>query len=87
MEAQWDTQFERESPTKDKVTQINIEIEEKTKPIFISENLTLSEKEDLLVLIRECIDVFTWNYEDMPCLDPKVTVHQLNVMLGAKPVK
>jgi len=52
------------------VTQINLEDEANPKPIFISESLSPSEKEDLMHLIREYIDVFAWNYEDMPGLDP-----------------
>lgn len=62
-------------------------IEENPEPIFISKNLTLPEKEDLLALIREYIYVFTWNYEDMLGLDPEVTVHWLNIRSGAKLVK
>jgi len=41
-------------------------------PIFIS--LSPSEKEDLIRLIQEYIDVFTWNYEDMLGLDPQVAM-------------
>ena len=64
-----DVHFEqREPPTEDKVTQINLKNEAKYKPIFISESLSPSDKEDLIHLIREYKDVFTWNYEDMPGL-------------------
>jgi len=28
------------------------------------------EKEELIILVKECIDVFAWNYKDMPRLDP-----------------
>jgi len=45
----WDTRFEqRESPTEDKVTQVNLRDEASPKPIFISESLSPSEKEDLI---------------------------------------
>ena len=55
----WDTRFEqRESPTEDKVTQINLGDESNPKPIFISGSLSPPEKEDLIQLIREYIDVF-----------------------------
>ena len=57
------------------------------KPIFISESLSLIEKEELIILIKEYIDVFTWNYEDMPGLDPRVAMHRLNIRPDAKPVK
>ena len=32
------------------------------------------------------MDVFTWNYDEMPSLDPGLVVHALNVDLGVKPV-
>ena len=55
----WDVHFEqREPPTKDKVTQIYLGDEVNPKPIFISESLSSSEKEDLISLVREYIDVF-----------------------------
>ena len=45
------------------------------------------ENQDLISLIREYIDVFTWIYEDMPDLDPQVAMHHLNIKLDAKSVK
>jgi len=69
------------------VTQINLGDEANPKPIFISESLSPSEKEDLINLIREYIDVFAWNYEDMPGLDPQIVMHRLNLNPDTKPVK
>jgi len=84
----WDIRFEqRELPTEDKVVQINLKSEANPKPIFVCERLTPSEKEDLIHLIRKYIDVFAWNYEDMPGLDPQVAMHHLNINPNVKPVK
>ena len=47
----------------------------------------LRKKEELVVLVREYIDIFTWNYEDMPGLDSQVAVYRLNIKPDAKPVK
>jgi len=57
------------------------------KPIFISESFSLIEKEELIILVKEYIDVFAWTYEDMPGLDPQVAMHRLNIKPDAKPVK
>jgi len=55
----WDIHFEQyEPPTEDKVTQVNLRDEANHKPIFISESLSPPEKEDLISLVREYIDVF-----------------------------
>ena len=68
----WDIRFEQcEPPTDDKVIQINLGNETNPKPIFISESLSPSEKEDLVSLVREYINIFAWTYKDMPGLDPK----------------
>ena len=50
---QWEKRFEqRESPTEDKVIQVNLGSQDHPKPIFISESLSLMEKEELVVLIK-----------------------------------
>jgi len=83
-----DTRFEqREPPIENKVTQINLGDKANPKPIFISESLSPSEEEDLIQLIREYIDIFAWNYEDMPGLNPQIAMHRLNINPDAKSVK
>ena len=44
------------------------------------------EKAHLISLLKEYIDVFAWEYHEMPGLDPNLVAHALNVELGAKPV-
>ena len=67
-----DFRFEqREPPTEDKVTQINLGDEANPKPIIISESLSPPEKEDLIRLV----------------LDPQVVMHHLNINPDAKPIK
>ena len=84
----WDTWFEQhEPPTEDKVTQVNLGYEADPKPIFISESLSSSERENLIQIIREYIDVFAWNYEDMLGVDPQIAIHHLNIKPDTKPVK
>ena len=61
------------------MTQINLKDEANPKPIFISESLSPSKKEDLIQLIREYINVFAWNYDDMPGLDPQIAMRRLNI--------
>ena len=85
---QYGDQFEqREPPTEDKVVQVNMGDEVNSEPIFISDSLPPDEKEEMIALIREYIDVFTWNCEDMLELDPNMAMHHLNIKPDAKPVK
>ena len=53
----------------------------------MSESLLPIEKEDLIHLVRECIDVFASNYKDMPGLYPQVAMHRLTFNPDVKPVK
>jgi len=52
LNALWDIRFEQcELPTEDKVTQINLGDEANPKPIFMSESLSHSEKNDLISIV------------------------------------
>ena len=49
------------------------------RPISISASLTEKEKSELILLLKEFKDVFTWDYSEMPGLDPGLVAHTLNV--------
>jgi len=88
LDLQWEKRFEqREPPTEGRMIQINLGSQDHPKPISISEGLSLTEREDLIALVWEHINVFAWNYEDMPGLDPQVAMHRLNIKSDVKPVK
>ena len=56
------------------------------KPVFIRNQLTAQEKEQLVALLKKYMDVFTWTYDEMPGLDLGLVVHSLNIDSGVKPV-
>ena len=56
------------------------------RPISISASLTEKEKSELILLLKEFKDIFAWDYNEMPGLDPGLVVHTLNVDPEAKPV-
>jgi len=60
---------------------------EDPKPIFVSAMLNDEELAQYEQLLQEYKDVFVWGYQDMPGLDPNVTIHKLAVSEGVKPVK
>ena len=45
------------------------------------------EKQDLISLAKEYIEVFSWSYKDMPGVDSQVAMHRLNIKQDDKPVK
>jgi len=73
--------------TEVKVIQVDVGDQKHPKFISISENLLSIEKQDLISLIWEYIDVFAWSYEDMSGLVPQVAMHRLNIKPDPKLVK
>ena len=56
------------------------------RPISISASLTEKEKSELILLLKEFKDVFTWDYSEMLGLNPGLIAHTLNVDPQAKPM-
>lgn len=73
--------------TKEELEEIDLGIDpQKSKPISISSKLLEEEKSDLIRLLREFRNIFTWEYNEMPGLYPSLVVHTLNVELGTRPM-
>ena len=56
------------------------------RPISISASLMETEKSELILLLKGFKDVFAWDYNEIPGLDPGFVAHTLNVDPEAKPV-
>uniref|UniRef100_A0A2N9H3G7 Integrase catalytic domain-containing protein n=1 Tax=Fagus sylvatica TaxID=28930 RepID=A0A2N9H3G7_FAGSY len=57
-----------------------------SKPISISKSLSAKERKCLIDLLHEYKDVFAWDYDEMPGIDPGLVAHSLNVEPGTRPV-
>ena len=51
---------------------------------LINANLLQLEKNQLIALLKEYADVFAWEYDEIPGLDPNLVVYALNVEPGVK---
>ncbi|XP_070039688.1 uncharacterized protein [Nicotiana tomentosiformis] len=71
----------------DALKEVNLGTVEEPRPIYLSALLAIDEEITYIELFKEFKDVFSWSYEEMPSLDPKVGVHHLAVKSGARPVK
>lgn len=67
--------------------EVELYVDQSGKMIQIGKNMEPELKEKVIKVIREFHDVFAWNPEDMPGLDPSVAKHCLNVAPEAKPVR
>uniref|UniRef100_A0A2N9IR83 Integrase catalytic domain-containing protein n=1 Tax=Fagus sylvatica TaxID=28930 RepID=A0A2N9IR83_FAGSY len=56
-----------------------------SKPISISMSLSIEERKCLIDLLHEYKDVFAWDYDEMPGIDPGLVAHSLNVEPGTRP--
>ena len=52
---------------------------------YILADLTTKEEEQLIALLKEYGDVFTWSYKDLKGVDPKVCQHTIPMRDDAKP--
>ena len=50
---------------------------EEAKPAYILANLTAKEEEQLIALLKEYKDGFTWLYKDLKGVDPKICQHTI----------
>ena len=56
------------------------------RPVFISNQLSVKDNQQLVGLLKRYVEVFVWTYDEMSGLDPRLVVHSLNVNLRTKPV-
>lgn len=67
-----DMEKEAQILPKDELEEVNLGAEPgNPKPIFISNQLSAQEREQLVELLKKYMDVFTWTYDEMPGLDPR----------------
>ncbi|XP_062119380.1 uncharacterized protein LOC133833141 [Humulus lupulus] len=71
-----------------KLEEINLaENPEEKKPVFISADLPVAMRGELIELLYRYRDVFAWTYEDMLGLDPKLVTHNLSTLPETRPIK
>ena len=59
---------------------INLADEDETKkPVKIGVNFPKDMKDELIALLKEFKEIFSWCYHDMPRLDTNIFVHKIPV--------
>lgn len=66
---------------------MNLRDKECTKEVKISVHVTEAQKKDLILLLREYMDVFAWVYNDMIWLSTNMVSHKLPINPGFNLVK
>lgn len=71
----------------EELVEVNLSEGGEERMVKISKSLLEEENRRLISLLREYKDVFTWKYEEMPGLNPKLVTHKMSVDPKAKPAK
>jgi len=73
--------------TKKELELINIGTEHNKRELKIGMLIAADVKNELVALLREYADIFSWSDADMPSLDIEKVVHKLPLIEGCKLVK
>ena len=76
-----------EKPNLEETEIVNLGDHNEIKETSISVHLTAPQREDLIHLLWEYIDVFAWSYDDMPGLSTSIVSHKLPINSEFDPVK
>ena len=71
-----------------KVTElVNLGTNDEKKKVKIGSSLDSSANKEIVDLLKEYVDIFTWSYQDMPGLSTEIVEHQLPMRPECKPVQ
>ena len=65
---------------------VNLGTDDEKKDVKIGSSLDSSTKKEIVDLLREYVDIFTWSYQDMPGLSTEIVEHQLPMRPECKPI-
>ena len=57
------------------------------RPMFVNKNLRANYKVVLIVLLKEYVDCFAWEYHEMPGLSQEIVEHRLPIKASFRPYK
>ena len=60
---------------------------EEPKEVKIAAHFSTEQKDELIALLKEFHEIFTWSYQDMPGLDTDIVVHQIPLKPECKLVR
>nr|CBG76268.1 OO_Ba0005L10-OO_Ba0081K17.19 [Oryza officinalis] len=71
----------------DELEVVDIGIGDRSRPTYVSANLSKKYKIDLINLLKEFMDCFAWEYHEMPGLSRSIVEHRLPMKPGYRPFK
>ena len=71
----------------DELEEIDIGLGDRPRPTYVSAKLDPEYKQELIDLLKQFKDYFSWEYYKMPSLDRSIVEHQLLIKPGYQPFK
>ena len=71
----------------DELEEIDIGSRDRPRPTYVSAKLDPEYKQELVDLLKEFRDYFTWEYYEMPGLDRSIVEHRLPIKPRYRPFK
>ena len=73
-------------PHQEVTESINLGTKNEKKQVKIGSSLDSLAKKEIIDLLKEYADIFTWSYQDMPSLSIEIVEHQLPMRPECKPI-
>ena len=78
---------DKSNELKEEIQLVNLGSDDEPKAVQIGNTLTSKEKDELISLLKEFLEVFAWSYKDMPGIDMDIVQHRIPTNSTMKPVK
>ena len=78
---------DKSNELKEEIQLVNLGSDDEPKAVQIGNTLTSKEKDELISLLKEFLEVFAWSYKDMPGIDMDIVQHHIPTDSTMKPVK
>jgi hypothetical protein len=74
-------------PNQEKMKIINVGGDKNPRELKIETLILKKYKNNLIKILKEYVDIFTWSYINMPCLNINIVLHKLSLINGCDLVK
>ena len=74
-------------PHQEETEVVNLGVGNEKKEVKLGTGMTIPIQDELVVLLRDYQDIFTWSYQDMPSLNLDIVQHRLPLKLECSLVK
>jgi hypothetical protein len=71
----------------DELSEVDLGVDGKRRPMYVSVNLIVDQREQACQLLSKFVDYFAWDYTEMPGLDRDLVEHWLPIKQGFQPYK